>query len=107
MTAYNAQIHCSGVAGVLYNETFVRTFALSNAMKFFPLARESGLGFDFACSSCDLAVGSVAGAAPRVNAETKFAVDCIEQLCRANTDALLDLEGHLGKECIISPINCS
>ncbi len=52
MTAYDAQVHCSGIQSVLETErAFSRTLKFPGGEKFFPLSVDSGLGFDFACFS--------------------------------------------------------
>ncbi|MDP1604301.1 MAG: hypothetical protein Q8M03_13660, partial [Legionella sp.] len=111
MTAYDAQINCSGLKNVLVDESiFARIFEFSNGGNFFPLADDSGLGFDFGCYSYgpgavgqrsrgpDVAAGWLLGLSGRVGASN----DYVEQ----KQMRLLDLESHLSKECIISPINC-
>ena len=48
MPANYAQAHCSGLKNVLdKHSAFKRTLAFVNGGKFFPLAVDSGLGFDF------------------------------------------------------------
>jgi hypothetical protein len=51
MTAYDAQVHCSGIERVLSNNSeFSRTLTFCNGGNFFPLSGDSGLGFDFAAA---------------------------------------------------------
>mgnify|MGYP006921733590 CR=1 FL=1 len=94
MTAYDAQIHCSGVQGVLDNgSSFSRTFDLSNGNEFFPLLLESGLGFDFACYSYHDALEWMPIALRPV--EYKDTGGIIEKLCGAKTNALVGLRESL------------
>ena len=105
MTAYDVQIHCSGVKSVLDNQSsFSRTFELSNGKKLFPLLDATGLGFDFGCYSCY----AVSGAA-RVDFAWRMLGVCssLKSYVEQKRAHWLDLESHLSKECIISPINCS
>ncbi|MDP3268430.1 MAG: hypothetical protein Q8M40_05210 [Legionella sp.] len=52
LTAYDAQILCSGIKKVLDDETFFeRKLDLYKGKVFFPLIDNSGLGYDFACIS--------------------------------------------------------
>ena len=110
MTAYDAQVHCSGVKSVLDNENaFKRLFGFCNGGEFFPLSVDSGLGFDFGCYSVagryavallGLTLSLLASAAWVGRGLLKSYVER-KQMC------LLDLESHLSKECTISPVNYS
>ena len=107
MTAYDAQVHCSGAWSVLDNENaFKRLFGFCNGGEFFPLSVDSGLGFDFGCYSAGLLWLRLSGqsvAQPfgaRARGLLKSYVER-KQMC------LLDLESHLSKECTISPVNYS
>ncbi|STX55731.1 Uncharacterised protein [Legionella beliardensis] len=107
MTAYDAQIHCSGIQKVLGDEkSFARRLEFANGGAVFPLNIDSGLGFDFAIHSyyavggedCLLALAACWGL-PAVTALKNY----VEQ----KQTHLLDLESHLSKECIISQVNCT
>jgi hypothetical protein len=86
MTAYNAQVHCSGVQSVVDNKaTFQRTFKFSNGGKLFPL-RWMGRVEPMAASE--------GGVAPR-----------LKNYAEQQQMNLQDLESYLCKECLINPIN--
>ncbi len=102
MTAYDAQIHCSGVKSVLDNEkSFSRTFKFCNGGEFFPLVPEVGLGFNFACFSY-----YAAGVGLRPAEMLGNGAD-LKNFVEQQQTHLRDLESHLSKECIISPLNCT
>lgn len=106
MTAYDAQIHCSGIKSVLDKEnSFHRTFKFSNFGEFFPLMPDSGLGFEFACYSYFSAIVS-----PRSVAGVTYVAygpRMLENYMEQKQTHLLDLESHLSKEWFISPMNRS
>lgn len=97
MTAYDAQIHCSGVKKVLDNESsFARQLEFSGGEKFFPLRDNSGLGLDFACFS--YASGMRGGCRVSLGGDDEAAEGCrgnLEKLCKAKTDALAQLRESL------------
>jgi hypothetical protein len=104
MTAYDAQVHCSGVQSVLENnDAFSRSLAFYKGGTFFPLSVDAGLGFDFGCMPAeercfgDLPGGGAAGVAAvrRLRAGLK---NYVEQ----KQNHLSDLESHLRQERIIS-----
>lgn len=110
MTAYDAQIHCLSLKGVDNENSFARTFKLSfsNGGKFFPLFPDSGLGFDFSCCSYSI---SYLHCAAKPQAVFDWAaieiISDVKNYVEQKQIHLQDLESHLRKECIISPINCS
>ncbi|MFI4917944.1 MAG: hypothetical protein ACHP65_00145 [Legionellales bacterium] len=90
MTAYDAQMHCSGVHSVLDTpRLFRRLLKLSGGEEFFsPLLVNSGLGFDFAVFS--YYSRSSAG----VRWSGWHSASC-EKLCRAKTNELAGLRESL------------
>ncbi|HAU0673210.1 TPA: hypothetical protein JBG80_12150 [Legionella pneumophila] len=103
MTAYDAQIYCSGVANVLDNKkSLARTLEFFDGQTFFPLVDDSGLGFEFACFSY-YAAHSHPGCPSSPALPHGYLKSYVEQ----KQTRLLDLESHLSKECIISTMNCS
>ncbi|CZH70768.1 TPA: hypothetical protein ACT9HO_002089 [Legionella pneumophila] len=96
MTAYDAQIYCSGVISVLYNESsFSRTFELSDDKNFFPLQIDSALGFDFACYSYYSARALDSGSHHVLPSPLNEYWIWIEKLCGEKTDALVGLRESL------------
>ena len=100
MTAYDAQIHCSGVQSVLDNpRSFSRGLKLANAGDFFPLFPDSGLGFDFGCYSYYGLGGNLwARRSPQT-----LGTGRLEKLCRAKTEALAGLRESLGQGARYQP----
>ncbi|HBC0466973.1 TPA: hypothetical protein K0O58_000523 [Legionella pneumophila] len=109
MTAYDAQIHCSGVVRCFLDKesSFSRTFELSNDKELFPLQIDSGLGFDFACYSYYSARPLDSGSHNVLPSPLNEYWIWIEKLCGEKRMHLLDLESRLSKGCIISSNNYS
>lgn len=99
MTAYDAQIHCSGVQSVLDNaQQFSRNLKFDNGQDFFPAGSDSGLGFDFACYS---------GGRHWVTARSlSMSGPVLKNYVEQKQMHLQDLESHLSKECVISRRSC-
>ncbi|HAU1150629.1 TPA: hypothetical protein JBI12_01530 [Legionella pneumophila] len=97
MTAYDAQIHCSGVVWCVLNKesSFSRTFELSNDKELFPLQIDSGLGFDFACYSYYSARPLDSGSHNVLPSPLNEYWIWIEKLCGEKTDALAGLRESL------------
>lgn len=98
MTAYDAQVYCSGLKGVSDNElNFKRKFKFYNGRDFFPLSADSGLGFDFAIQSTYAYAlkyaGGVRGLMPELD----------QNYIELKQTHLLDLESRLSRECTIRP----
>jgi hypothetical protein len=107
MTAYDAQIYCSGVKKVLENPVaFSRALILANDCEFFPTSISSGVGFDFGVYSCHGSKGfwQSQGGVPVVVAKE---ADGLKIYVEQKQMELQDLESHLSKECSITPNNRS
>ncbi|HFD2380890.1 TPA: hypothetical protein ACT96X_001406 [Legionella pneumophila] len=104
MTAYDAQIHCSGVNRVLDNEnSFARKLKFSNGGEFFPLQLDSGLGFTIACYSYHDSAGAEPHSGRAGAAWLPVLWMRVEKLCGAKTDALAGLRESLEQGMVYQP----
>jgi hypothetical protein len=95
MTAYDAQVHCSGIQNVLdKSQAFSRSLSLYGGGELFPLRVNSGLGFDFGVFAVrgGARVGCVIVLREWVVAG---GVDVCKRLCEAKTEALIGLRESL------------
>ncbi len=107
MTAYDAQIHCSGIITVLDNEkSFARRLDFVDCEVFFPLDTDTGLGFDFACysdlSACSMRSG-IQECLDVIRRTTPTIESPLEKLFRLKTDALAVLRDSLKEEMYYQP----
>jgi hypothetical protein len=111
MTAYDAQIHCSGVEPVLDNpRLFSRGLKFYKGGDFFPVLPDSGLGFDFGCFCFHGGprAGAIGFPATEVGAPDLVSI-CSSELknyVEQKQKHLQDLESHLSKEHVISQRSC-
>ncbi len=102
ITAYDAQIFCSGVKCVLENKNqFERSLNLGNVGRWFPLSIESGLGFDFAYYSSFGGQTKLVTSILTVPRHIPGAKNYVEEKQRA----LAELRESLSKECITRSLN--
>lgn len=100
MTAFDAQVHCSGIHGVLENENnFTRKLTIQrDTMEFFPLKNGVDLGFDFACYSNQAGGWLHYQIVPR-------AISFLKEYMEKKQMHLQDLERELIEECSRIPSN--